>query len=402
MKMSRQFSIPTVLRMTPNALLKAYFINIGIDLGIKWEEIGEREIETPLRVLSQLSQADHDKVESGLHSVFDLACEGGINAFIEAAIKCNELNFAQAMPQSVGHYHKSMWVYLNRPEIFNKAFTIHRVDNFSWWRKRNDLPKVECDRSAEAIQQLETEISGLLTLEQGRGQQCTVESFSRADGTDYFYCSPDNFIENITAHDHDGKLSPQTLRQTFVIVFAYNRSEGSLEMHAPVPPKLKAKLEAIFARVILDTELGIWAPEASYKLDHLKDSAFELWVDPKDSVKVAIKRMKFRCKNSSRQITVEVDVEDPLDNIRRAIADMISQEVVPLTEMYLASVTLCIEFLPVDGRKPGTSTFDVSYPSTCNLRNQRPERVTLIKKYLREWNIDRVQSPVADPATTGG
>ncbi|MCL6503249.1 MAG: hypothetical protein K6T86_11225, partial [Pirellulales bacterium] len=53
--MSRAFSIPTVLRMVPNCLLKEFFQRLGHgDLGIAWEGLGEREIEAPPELLEQI------------------------------------------------------------------------------------------------------------------------------------------------------------------------------------------------------------------------------------------------------------------------------------------------------------------------------------------------------------
>ena len=230
---SRQFSIPTVLRMVPNEILGQVFERLGHgDLGICWTGLKEREVEPVLKAISILPRHKQDRIEGALRNLFALACESGIDAIFEAALKCGDLDLPKAMPRETGPYAKAAWAWLHRPDAFEKAVLIHQVDNLSWWRKRRDLPQIPSDTSAEALDRIGQAISDLLLIEQGRGQACTVEHFSRSDGTDYFFAHPDDFVQNVTAHDDDGKLTPQILRQTFVMVFAFNADEGSLELFA--------------------------------------------------------------------------------------------------------------------------------------------------------------------------
>ena len=385
--MSRQFSIPTVLRMVPNELLAQFFIRLGLgDLDIKWNELAEREPEPIIKEISQLSRSQQDTIEGALRSVFDLACESGIDAIFEAALKSGDLDLPQSIPSDVGPYAKAMWTWLHRVETFEAASMIHQVEHLSWWRKRRDLPKRPADTSRTARDRLGKLISDLLLLEQGRGQDCTVEHFSRSDGTDYFFAYPDDFVQNVTSHDEDGVLTPRTFRQTFEIVFAFNADEGTLELFARVAPKLKAKIENLFARAILGTDLGNWSPEAAYELNQLKDRTFELATDPEDRVRAYIRKVRLSFKNSERRIWLEV--HDDHDNIHEMIDECLNRENVSLDDVNLTLVTFTFQFHPLEGRKAGTLTFDVAWPSSCGLRNQRPERIEVAHKYLKRWKID--------------
>lgn len=335
-----------------------------------------------------------------MRSVFDLACDTGMGAIFEGAVRCGECKLSEAMPEDLGPYGKSMWAWLNRPEAFEKALLIHQVEHLSWWRKRNDLPRLPPDMSAAARAQLEEEIASMLTWEQGRGTVCTVEVLER-DGTVYFFAHPDDFVQNVTAHDEDGKLAPRTFRATFPIVFAYTKSEGTLELYAKLPAKLKRRLEEIFARTVLGRELGPWNPEAAYELEHLKVPSFELQTDPEDRLQVRITKMRLVPKNTGRRIFVEIDENDPEDTIHRTIEECLSEERLPLSEVWVNLVTFCFEFLPMEGRKPGRLTFDVGFPSSCSLRNARPERVELVEKYLKRWEIDRAGRVIVDLGAAG-
>jgi hypothetical protein len=385
--MARQFSIPTVLRMVPNELLAQFFarLNLG-DFGIAWEELGEREIDPILKEIGELNRTQQDEIEGALRNVFDLACDTGIDAIFEAATKCGDLDLPTVMPKEAGPYAKAMWAWLNRGDSFDKAVLIHQVDNLSWWRKRRDMPKKAADTSPEALRRLGQAISELLLWEQGRGQSCTVEHFSRADGTNYFFAHPDDFVQNVTAHDDDGVLTPRTFRQTFVIVFAFNANDGTLELFARVAAKLKSKIENLFARAILDTELETWKPEAAYELDQLKDRNFTLATDPEDRLRVYVRKMRLSFKNSERRIWLEI--ADDHDNIHRMIDESLNREQLLMEDVRITLVTFTFEFLPLEGRKPGTLSFDVAWPFYCGLRNQRPERIDLVLKYLKRWKID--------------
>lgn len=393
--MSRVFSVPTVLRMTANSLLQQFFDRIGhAKLNVPWDKLRERDIQPVLDSLAAVPRTTFDRVEADLHSVFDLACESGINAILEAGASGGD-DMAALMPGG-GAYSQAMWVWLHRRDVFDRASLFHQVDDLSWWRKRADLPHTSPRNEPEAYRELERSLADLLQREQGRGQVCTVEPFHR-DGTDYFVAHPDDFVDNVTIHDDDGKLSPHSLRRTFTIVFAFRSEDGSLELFARVPAKLKPRIEVIFAKIMLGVELDDWKPDA-YELNPLKHRSFSLATDPDDCVRVHIRRLRLAVKNSRRRLTVEADTDKAANDIHDMMDDVLNKERLPLSAVNVTMATLCFEFLPIDGRKAGSMTFDVAYPYTCNLRNHRPDRVELATKYLKRWGIDaagRSAKPVA-------
>lgn len=401
--MTRTFSIPTVLRMVPNNLLKQFLEDLGHGgFDPKWDELKKRDdiVQPFLAYMDELPKPQYDQLESGLHNVSDLASDGGFNALLEAGEACNIPNLGTLVPDNLGVWGRTMWLWLNHREIFEKAQIIHQIEHMAWWRKRNDLPQNAPDVSTKAINKLARDISTLLKT-QGRGKDCTVERMSRGD-MHYFFAYPDDFVENVLVHDSEGRLSPETFRQTLLIVFAYNRAEGSLEMYAKGLHKpIKEKLEQIFANAILHWKLGDFDPEAAYELDQLKDPFVDLKTDPSDRISVRIRKIRLASTNSGRRILFEVDADDPDDDIHTAIEECINLENAPLSEWHATQVTFRFEFLPKDGRKPGKQSFDVSYPRSCSLRNARPERVELIQKYLKRWKID-LAAPVESAAVPMG
>jgi len=386
--------------MVPNVLLQEFFVDLGHgEFDPRWPELKEREIDPILAYFDELPLKQLNEIESALRSVFDLACESGFDALLEAGPHCDQPDLGLLVPEEYSVYGKAMWAWLNHRNVFEKAQIIYQVDHMAWWRKRNDLPKSDPDVSPVAKAKLEKAISTLLRS-QGRGKDCTVETMRRGS-VDYFFAYPDDFVQNVVVHDQEGKLAPEAFRQTMLVVFAYDREDGSLETFAKLPKRLKERLEAIFARAILHWNLGIHELDAAYELNQLKDPSFDLCPDPVDGVRVRIRKMRLSAKHCGRRLHVEVDDDDPDDNIHETIKDCVNLEVVPLTEWNVTQVTFCFEFLPLEGRKPGRQSFDVTYPRSCSLRNARPERVELIQKYLKRWGVDVIPKPEASAVPVG-
>jgi len=397
--MSRQFSIPTVLRMVPKGLLRRCFEELGHgDFDPRWDELKKQEIDPLLDYLDELPPEPLGELEGVLRSVFDLACDSGFQALLEAAPHCGVPELGQLVPEELSFYGRAMWVWLQHRDVFSRAQDIHRVEHMTWWRKRNDLPQTIPDDSPAAREQLEWDISTLLKS-QGRGKDCTVETFARG-GVDYYFAHPDDFVQHVTIHDEHHRLTPEAIRPTLLIVFAYDREAGTLETYAGLPKAFKERLEVHFAKAILHWDLDDYDPDAAYELNQLKDASFDLAPDPADRLRVRIRKMRLKARHGGRRVLMEVD-DDPHDDIHRAIEECLHFGVIPLSEWDATQVTFCFEFLPMEGRKAGRLSFDVGWPRSCSLRGARSEWVELIQKYLKQWRIDRAPSPESSLVAVG-
>ena len=79
--MSRQFSIPTVLRMAPNVLLKELFAEMDYaQLGRDWEGMGERQIDPVQRAIS----VQPPEVQARIPTLEDAVRNGSISSFSAA------------------------------------------------------------------------------------------------------------------------------------------------------------------------------------------------------------------------------------------------------------------------------------------------------------------------------
>ena len=112
---SRQFSLPTVLRMVPNTLLKACFEELGHgQFDPNWAELKKKEIDPILDYLEELPVEQLNEIEGVLRNVFDLGCPSGYDALVEAAPNCGVPNLSSVVPDELCVYGRAMWTWLHQ------------------------------------------------------------------------------------------------------------------------------------------------------------------------------------------------------------------------------------------------------------------------------------------------
>jgi hypothetical protein len=363
--MTRHFSIPTVLRMTPNSLLRGIFSRLGHDMRrVPWPWLPPRKIQPILAALREFSPAEQCAVERAFQDVFDLACENGSRAIREAASSVTTEK-PPYLPDVGGPYGLSAWTWLHHPALFERAMTLYEVDHLSRWRKRKDVPRVDPRTTAEALSDLAAAISAVLQREEGRGRRCTVESVRRADGVAYFMAFPDDFVHTILHHDQAGELATRSIRPIFDIVFAYDQTAGALELNAKVSTRVKAELEDVFCQAILGQAAKRPASHEVYNLNVLKEGPDYLETDPEDSVTPIVHRLRLAIPESRETITLEADRSRGPNSIYRMLDECLNRERLPLSDLDVTSATIGMVLHPIAGRKPGRVTFDVARPDRC-------------------------------------
>jgi hypothetical protein len=373
--------------MVPNELLEEFFKKLNNPCyGMDWRRLGRRQVEPLLALMEYFPPGQRESAEAILRNVFDLACESGAKVIRDLARSSGPSDLLARLPDHGSLYHQAMWVWLQAPGLFEQAVLFHQVDQLSWWSKRNDLPSLEPPADRDTLGLLAGDVSRLLTKEQGRGKQCTVEHVYRDSGTDYFFCFPDDYVRTVTLHDRRGRLTTRTLRQTFEIIFAYRRDAGTLETYAQVPPRLKRELDESFAWLILDTSLGPTLPKRVYDLNRLKACRFQLNTDPRDHVHARIRTLQLSLPDHYRRITLESRV-GAADDVFRMVEECLNEEHVTLDEADVSRAAIQFQFDRTGGRKPGTMTVEVAHPDRCSLRSHRPERVSVVEKHFRMWRI---------------
>lgn len=137
-----QYSHLQFFRHTPNAQLAAYFSFKGVDLGVDWDKLKEKETEAILKAFTLLPDEQQAEIEAEFQDVNALACEGGIAALIDEAGFHKDNDFVEAIADIKGFHAKIMWAFLEKPTYWRGASMFLHADNVSpsYWKKRNDLP----------------------------------------------------------------------------------------------------------------------------------------------------------------------------------------------------------------------------------------------------------------------
>jgi hypothetical protein len=353
--MSRQFSLPTVIRMVNNELLAQFFVQLQNPCwGMKWSERPRRHVESVLQCLGYFEPKQREAAELIFRNVFDLACPTGVIAIRDAA-KMLRPTLLEQWPDSLNPYCQA---------------------------------KVAPRLDAETLEWFARDISQLLDESQGRGQHCTIEHMNRDQDVDYFFCFPDDYVKTVAIHNQAGCLVTKTLRETFEIVFAYSRSTGTLELSARLNKPLKQQLEELFAWYVLQEQIGPRSRERVFDLNQLKRSVFQLETDPADQVVACLRKIRFDLPDRVHSITLE-SKGGTREDMQQMVQDCLNRERLSLEELEVSHAQFQLHFASSTPRGRGTMTFDVSHPDRCNLRRHQPERVAVAQKHLKMWNVVR-------------
>ncbi|GHT28381.1 hypothetical protein FACS18942_08750 [Planctomycetales bacterium] len=370
--------------MTEKPFLKTFFETFGADIQqVPWDKLKRNDIDLLLKLFDDLPPDKRDEAEVVLRHVHALSCEQGVQALGEAADELHaDESWADVYLSEKNLYTKAMSAWLTHREIFDRAVRFYEMDSLSWWRKRADLPKITPTFDETVKENLEDELEQFFSTKQGRGFVCTAEMFARSNGTYYFYAYPDDYVEDALVHNESGDLVPQTIRKTFELVFAYDSVEGTSDLCAKVPKKLKEELEAIFLNCIF--AISLQKEEGhTFNLAMLLNPDFTLHTRPEHHVKARVVSLTLALANKD-EIT------------------FISKRLHTASEMAMGSIKLTpsikdavvkkakfrFEFLNPETKKTKTLTFDVGVPLSCSLKNKQPNLIETVHHYLKEWRIE--------------
>ena len=201
----------TFLRKTPNALLKQYFEQRNLHLGLEWDTLGETDVEPIFEALDRLPEARQQQVESDFRMVNDLACEAGTLAILEEARFWNR-DWSDAFAKMRNAYERSMWTFLNEPQRFRVAGNFHEMDRRRGWRRRFVGHRLRA-RSDEAA--LEALAAGLRDYyrRQARGRHCHVDCYLRREPERHCYFAyPEDYASTDLGYDEHGRFQQRARR----------------------------------------------------------------------------------------------------------------------------------------------------------------------------------------------
>lgn len=364
--MASQYSHLQFFRRVPNTLLTRYFASRGATLDVALSELQETEVEPMLAAFLALSAEHQAEFEAEFQDVHALACEGGVSALVDEAEFHGDEAFVHDLAAIDGFHAKVMWAFLEKPAYWRGATMFLHADNVSasYWKKRNDLPKLPPHVDDVDIEALEAAISELF-IREGRGKNCKVEPYRRHQ-REYFFAYPEDFAQS-GVEWVSNTLKTLAHHPAFEIIFVYSEAEGSLDIYAPRNTKAVPDLQRAFARTILklETLADGSIDKRVYDLAPLKDPDFAFTLPPDAGIASAvITRMRLSLLHGGkRRITLEADTKaNP-----KAVYEL--RDTLRPPPHFITQLSVRVTFEPVGDRRPRTRTFNITYPNSCALNN---------------------------------
>lgn len=275
-------------------------------------------------------------------------------------------SFADDLAKQDGFHAKVMWAFLEKPDYWRGATMFLHADNVSpsYWKKRNDLPKLPPHVDDESIQELAIAISGLFRKED-RGKNCKVEPYRRHN-REYFFAYPEDYAQ-LGIEWISNSLKTKAHHPAFEIIFAYCEDEGSLDIYAPRNTKAVPDLQRAFAKTILKLETlkDGTIDKRVYDLAPLQNADFDFNIPAESGIESAVvTRMRLTLKQGSkRRITLEADTRHDI----KAVYEL--RDSLKLPPCHITQLGVKVTFAPTDGRRGKIRTFNITYPNSCALNN---------------------------------
>ncbi len=387
--MARQYSAKTFLRNVPNTLLEEYFKRRGIDLEFRWSRLHETEVDLIFMALEKLPDQTRGEIDTDFRMINDLCNAAGVLSILENATLWHR-DLADRFAKMKNAYERAFWTFLNEPHHFRIAGNFHEMDRRGGWHRRV---------VGEALEPLTDEIVRdelrdrlrLIYRRQGRGKYCHVDYyFRRSPDRHCFFVYPEDHGDTDLAFDEQGRLQQRARRSAFEIIFVYRPYEGVLELHARGKKKEILQLEETFCEIILGLDGLPCDGRVPYDMEVLKHGTFSFPTEPQDRVAaVEVRQLRFDVVGvSNERITFSVAPRrsEP-DALHLLINRAVHRTKLPLDELTVTQARIRFTFEPVNGERPKSLTFEVTYPDRCSLRDDPHDQVA--KKYLRQWGIAR-------------
>lgn len=388
--MAVQFALKMVFRVHSVPLLKEYVAARGQAAHLTVDDTEHPNVDRLYQQWESLPPEARNQMEAELRAVHDMATSDLELTTIlqEAEFQGHAEELRQAFAGLNSLHDKMLWTLLHYPRVFEVANLFEQTEDLNTrsWKKRSGLPKRNPRDDSEACANLAAALSQYYVNQEGRGRGGHhVEPYKRGDEVYYYVYLRDHPRMGVT-FDNQGGFKRQPLEDSFEIIYRFDPTKGTLETFVQGKPQVVEDVQAIFARVCLESDLPPPArPTAAYDFNKLMRRNFAFTTEPEDGVlSTRVKSLRLWVRGTKRKITLtEGDGNNPggvydlLDAITSNEASGLHRALLNVTRAELQMV-----FRRDQGRNK-TLTFAVSWPDWCNLKDNREHLIA--KKYLNRW-----------------
>jgi hypothetical protein len=392
--MPREYTLSTFLRQTPAALLKQYFDGRGLLAEVDFDALKKTEYQPIIDALDGVTDDQRATVEQDFQEVFSLADKSGTRIILDES-EVNGLDLADAIEAMENHYHRAMWLFLNRyhdgRDLFRACVNLAFIKDMSFTKSKrrkdlflpDDLDEPAHDEAT--LEAIAGELRGFYR-DQGRGRKCKVEYYLRVNPTRHCYFGyPEDYTTSELQYEED-ELTRQGRKSVFPVAFVYLPDDGTLEISAPGGKKDAEKLQGIFCRhALLMDGLPPTRNDRCWDLDGLKAKSFPFPTDPADGIKsVEVLALRMHQGNNwKRRITFENS--GGAGDLYTWMTKALNEQRVSLGSLTVSQAKLKVTWHAEPGEKEKTLTFTLTTPDSMTLRDQPLHQV--VKGYLKTWKL---------------
>ena len=383
----KQFSIP---------MLRRLFAQRQELLELPWDYLRDKKQTAPIYAAwQQLPEDRRREFQIAFHEIAEAATEVGIAALVRE-LEHVAPNQSWQVKACRTRLNKSLWFYLEFPELFCRATMFARADSLAAGRfaiRRQDLPRTPIEVTPAMTAALAEALRQFYWPTQMRGHYCHVEHMRRHDGDDYFFAYLDDWPDKRLAFGNNGQLRLHSARFAFSVLFVYSAADGLLELVATGGESIHFPLQQAFCKSLLGIDLEpANRHRPVYQLQQLLDPAFTYPTASEDCInRVQLKSIRWKPLGEIRKLRATVqEFEFPicrsewLELIQRGLA---GYGVMP-TQAVVEGATFRITLFR-DGR-PRTLEFTIVLPSRCTVRTKSDELIAVGKRCLKQWGIVHV------------
>ena len=372
--MARHYSTKDFFRQMPNALLARYFQERGLFGELDFAAMRETKPDALFVAWLALPEGERNRMDAEFREIAAMSCEKGFRAILDEAAfhfegKPDESSaFTEKLAALDDHCERAMVAFLDHQEFWKGATLFNHADSLSYWRKRKGLPHVPASVHEDGRRVLADQIRDYFRHVEGRGNNCVVETFRRAN-RDYFFAYPEDYSQR-SIEWVNGEFDRRRHNPAFEVIYVYSQDEGSLDMNFRGANKAIEPLQGMFATAILN--LPELPPDPGdtciYDLNPLRERGFQFIYDPASGIQsVVVKKLRLSSKVvRGDRITLEADA----DARPEAIYDLLDEvsKSVRLRTYNVTQVELAALVATKPDEKPKSETFRITYPNSCSLK----------------------------------
>lgn len=372
--MARHYSTKDFFRQMPNALLARYFQGHGLFGDLDFAAMKEGKPDELFAAWLYLPEEQRNMMDAEFRDIFEMSCEKGFRAIIdEARWQMRETPeslaaFIETLSALPSHYHRAMVAYLDHSECWKGATRFYHADTLAYWRKRKHMGNKPAAVDEASINQLAGLIRNYFHRTEGRGNNCVVEPFRRAE-LDYFFAYPEDYSQQ-SIEWVDGEFGRRPHNPAFEVVYVYSQKDGTLDLNFRGTHKAIEPLQGMFTQAILKLDELPPDPkdERVYDLNPLRQKNFNFTYAVGSGIEnVVVKKLRLSSRvNKGDRITLEADATQDPDAVY-TLLDKIGKSV-PLHLYNITQVELAASVV-VDADKPAKPvTIRITHPNSCSLK----------------------------------